>query len=36
MLYAHTAYIDNEKIREGIVERARQILAMQHAQPKGK
>lgn len=36
MLYAHTAYIDNEKIREGIVARARQILAMQHAQPKGK
>lgn len=36
MLYAHTAYIDNEKIREGVVERARQILAMQHALPKGK
>ena len=36
MLYAHTAYIDNEKIREEVVERARQILAMQHALPKGK
>lgn len=35
MLYAHTAYIDNEKIREGIIKRARQILAMQHAQHKG-
>ena len=36
MLYAHTAYIDNDTIRKGVVERARQILATQHAQPKGK
>lgn len=36
MMYAHTAYIDNDKIRENIIKRAKQILSTQHAehQPK--
>ena len=36
MMYAHTAYVDNDKIRENIIKRAKQILSTQHAehQPK--
>lgn len=36
MMYAHAGYITNDAIREGVVERARQILATQRALPKGK
>ena len=36
MFYAHAAYIDNEAIREGIIERARQILVTQSAGPERK
>lgn len=31
MMYAHTAYISNDEVRENIIKRARQILSAQHA-----
>ena len=31
MMYAHTMYISDEALREKVVNRAKQILAAQHA-----